>query len=108
MKYIIFLSIIFTLFGCGKTAIDVDESFLGFWKGSDEKYEYIFRFEEDGEGRYSYNGNGDFGNSEGKVRIKNDALKIGWKSWAIEQYPTENAESKITMIVDGLEFIKVD
>lgn len=108
MKYIIFLSIIFTLFGCGKTAIEFDESFIGFWKGNDDTYNYTFRFEEDGQGRHAYNGSGDFGNSEGKVRIKNDALKIGLKSWDIGQYPTENAESKITMVVDGVEFIRID
>lgn len=108
MKILLLSCLALILLSCGKTAIDVDESFVGFWKGSDETYAYIFRFEEDGKGRYAFNGSGGFGNSEGKVRIKDDALKIGWKSWKINEYPAVNSDNKFEMTIDGVLFIKID
>ena len=92
----------FVLLSCGKKAIDLDENYIGFWKGSDQDKSYVLRVEEDGKGRYSYTGSGKTSSYRGGVRIKDDKLFVGLKQVEINQLP-DFQDSVIYMVLDGVK-----
>lgn len=91
---------------CGKKIEEVNPDFIGFWQGNDDTKSYTIRIEEDGQGRYSYVGGGQMGNSEGRVRYRNGKLKIGpFTGLEVNQEPELSAGVWI-MEVEGVIYFR--
>lgn len=91
---------------CGKKIEEVNTDFIGYWQGSDDTKAYTIRIKEDGQGRYSYVGDGEMGNSEGRVRYQKGKLKIGpFTGLEVNEEPTLNA-GFWKMKVENVEYVR--
>lgn len=91
---------------CGKTVEEVHPEFIGYWQGSDEFKSYVIRIKEDGTGRYTYVGNGEMGNAEGKTRFSNGKLKFGAVTGLKVNKEPENNGDQWEMIVNDILYIR--
>lgn len=99
------LSILFI--SCGKNVEEVNPDFIGVWRGDSNNKTYTIRIGDDGQGRYSYVGDGEMGNSEGRVRYRNGKLKFGaLSSIKVDKYPEFDGEFW-GMVVEGVEYVRI-
>lgn len=105
--FIVVLVFVFaTINSCGKNIEEVNTDFIGYWQGSDETKAYTIRIKEDGQGRYSYVGDGAMGNSEGRVRYRKGKLKIGALiGLEVNEMPSFN-EGFWIMKVENVEYVR--
>lgn len=101
------LAVFLFLSSCGKKVQEVNSEFIGVWTGDKDNIAYTIRIDKEGQGRYSYVGDGKMGNSEGRVRYRNGNLKFGTlSSLKVNSYP-ELKDDFWVMKVDEVEYFKV-
>lgn len=100
--------IIIILSSCAKTIDETHPEFIGFWQGNNDLKAFSIRINPDGRGKYSYTGDGQMGNFDGRIRIKNERLIIGTKRLKINLFPFSEADGFIYMNIDGVSYKKID
>ncbi len=116
---IIILTSLIYLGSCQKSLVETHPEFVGVWEGVDDNglfvgtsgiecKLYIF---ESGKARYERRAIIETSNY-GKLKIKEDHLYIGNKSFSIQEYPffyTESLqEGNYQMILDGVTYVRTD
>ncbi|MFK7756747.1 MAG: hypothetical protein AB8B53_07430 [Flavobacteriales bacterium] len=100
------LSVVF-ISSCRKSNLNDYPDFEGDWRGATNTSEYFITVEEDGDATYEKISSNSEITHNGRLIVKEDEVKIGFKRLDINQYPTLSATSaEWFMELDGILYTR--
>jgi hypothetical protein len=92
---------------CGKKVENANPAYIGYWWASMADKEYVLVINDESEATYTITSSLlDETKYTGKARISGEKLKIGRKSFHIDQEPQTSPCGACTLIIDGVTLQK--
>jgi len=107
IKIVFFLSLFFTISSCEKSNINKHPEFSGTWTAMQSSVRYEIIVEYNGKATYEKIDSNTKVSFRGNLIVKDDVLKIGFKEFIINSYPSQSTSDNIwRMILDDIEYEK--
>jgi hypothetical protein len=87
---------------CKNNAATVDPKFVGVWTGTDSISTYRLSIDHQSNAYWQKDTRGSYETAQGIARIRHDRLRIGLRSFTINEYPMQDSSGIWQMILDGV------
>ena len=106
-KYFFLMSLLFLLVAtnsCKKPVAEVNQDYVGEWDALSDAY-YTISISSNSKGVYQKLSGISTVTVSGKVKLKDDKLKIGVKTFDVDMHPTL-VDGEYTMMLDGVTYYR--